>query len=434
MKRKLLAKLLEWKETLKPDPILLTGAKGVGKTYFVCDFAKSYYKEYVYINFETEPFLYNQLFKMNPSMIGNSLKNYFQLSDSTEPVLLILDEISEKQDVALILNGLATSGIHFHIIFISSLLSIKVPKNMSFYHLTLFPLDFEEFLIATGNEWYIEVIKTHFSSNEKIPDIVHKELLTLFQLYLDIGGMPLAVNEYINTEALFNVSEQHRILLNSFTADAYKRNTEGNFLKICQAFRTIDSQLSKENRKFQYKLIRKGATQAQYWKAIQYICDSGYGMCCYKFQEETKNKSAWPICPYDDIKNEKSHDNNHFSFKLYMWDTGVLSTVLKTNLGQFNETIKKGVLENYVAQSLFSNSYPLMFWESASLAKLDFIIWKEDKILPIEIKINDNTRSRNVSIFKTHYSNITESIKISTRNFGYSNQVKYVPYYAVFCI
>lgn len=421
-----------WKESLRPNPILLTGARSVGKTYLVYDFARAYYKEYIYINFETEPFLYDLLFKNNLSQIENGLKDYFHLSDSNEPVLLILDEISDNQDISLILNGLATSKTVFHIIFITSFQSVKVPDNQTFCKLCLFPLDFEEFLIATGNEWYIEVIITHYNSNTKIPDIVHQELLTLFELYLAIGGMPLAVNEYINTESVINVSEQHRILINSYTTDSYNRNTEGNFLKIIQAFHTIDNQLMKENRKFQYKLIRKGATQAQYLEALKYINQSGYGLFCFKLPEEIKKLTDWPGLSAENINHIALNESNHLTFKLYMSDTGILSSVVKASYGP--EINRKGILENYVAQSLYSNGYPLIFWESNSLAKLDFIIRKKNRILPIEVKVGDNTRSRNVSIFKTHYSDITDSIKISPRNFEYSNHVKYVPFYAVFCI
>ncbi len=434
MKRKLIDKLLEWKESSQQKPILLTGGRGVGKTYFVYDFAKSFYKQFVYINFEREPFLYNLLFQKSPLKTENVLKEYFHLSDSSGPVLVILDEIVKCPDLTFILSQLQNTETKYHIIAVSSSCTDTFLLQENFYPLRLFPLDFEEFLIATGNEWYIEVIKVHYKSNTKIPDIVHKELLTLFELYMQIGGMPLAVNEYLSTGSTLNISEQHRILLNSYLNEIYKENPEGDFLKISQIFNTIDKQLIKENRKFQYKLMRKGATQALYADALHYIEKSGYGICCYKLGDESVRSLAknskdtpgnWSPLVKDDI---------HLSFKLYMLDIGILYSTLKTQYAGINEQCKKGLAENYVAQCLTAKGYPLYFWESGSQAKIDFIMSKEEQLLPIEVRVSDNTRSRNVSIFRTRFHTVTDSIKISTRNFEYANNVKYVPIYAVFCI
>ncbi len=434
MKRKLITKLLEWKESSDSRPILLTGARSVGKTYLVYDFARSFYTEYVYINVETDPFLYGLMLKHNPSQVEDGLKDYFHLSGSSGPVLLILDEITVQPDLIRILKLLADCSTRFQIIIISSHRVVSLTNDKDFYQLCLFPLDFEEFLIATGNEWYIEVITVHFKNNSKIPEIVHQELLTLFDLYLEIGGMPLAVNEYLGTNSVYNVSEQHRILVSSFISDTYKRNMEGDFLKISQVFNTIDRQLMKENRKFQYKLIRKGATQAQYFDALWYIQNSGYGMCCYKIPEESEKLPYSPAFISELLTEVQNNETGRISFKLYMFDTGILSSVLKTSHGQLDEQNRKGLLENYVAQSLASRGYPLLFWESGSQAKIDFIISKDNKLLPIEVRTTDNTRSRNVSIFRKQFPDITESVKISTRNFEFTNHVKYVPVYAVFCI
>ncbi len=434
MKRKLINKLLDWKESFHKKPILLTGGRGVGKTFLVYDFAKSFYTEYVYINFEREPFLYDLLFKNNPSQIENVLRDYFHLSDSSDLVLVILDEITKCPDFKFIFDLLLNTVTFNHVIAISSFLPDESESNRMFYPLQLFPLDFEEFLIATGNEWYIDVIKVHFKTNAKIPDIVHHELLSLFELYMQIGGMPLAVNEYINTGTTLNISQQHRILLGSYLNEVYKDNTEGDFLKISQAFNTIDKQLIKENRKFQYKLIRKGATQTLYSNALQYIINTGYGVSCYKLGDESVNCFA---------QNNKSpfiqlplpiNDYTHLNFKLYMLDIGILYSTLKTQYAQITDQYRKGLIENYVAQCLTANGYPLYFWESDSQAKIDFIINRGRQLIPVEVKINDNTRSRNVSIFRTKFQSVTESIKISSRNFEYVNHIKYVPFYAVFFI
>ncbi len=434
MKRKLINKLLEWKEEAHKKPILLTGGRGVGKTYFVYDFAKSFYADYIYINFESDPFLYDFI-NNDSSQFESVLRDYFHLPEAAIPILVILDEITGCPDINNIINKFLNTENMNQVIAITSTLSKELLSDPMFRQLELFPLDFEEFLIATGNEWYIEVITVHFLSDTKVPDIVHQELLVLFELYLQIGGMPMAVNEYINTGSAFNVPEQHRIIINSYLSDIYRLNTEGDFLKISQAFNTIDKQLMKNNRKFQYKLIRKGATQALYGDALRYIMDTGYGVCCIKLGDENLIDllSTDTITPF--VESNQFYKNNpHLNFKLYMLDIGILYSTLKTQYIKIMEQHKVGLIENYVAQCLSAKEYPLYFWESDSQAKIDFIIKKDNKIIPIEVRSNDQTRSRNVSIFRSKFKSVTDSIKISTRNFEYSNHVKYVPIYAVFCI
>jgi predicted AAA+ superfamily ATPase len=157
-------------------------------------------------------------------------------------------------------------------------------------------------------------------------------------------------------------------------------------------------------------------------------------MCCYKIPEESEKLPFSPDFISEFLIETQNNENGRISFKLYMLDTGILSSVLKTSHGQLDEQNRKGLLENYVAQSLASRGYPLFFWESGSQAKVDFIISKDNKLMPIEVRTTDNTRSRNVSIFRKQFPDVTESIKISTRNFEFTNHVKYVPVYAVFCI
>lgn len=414
MKRKLINELLDWKESLQKKPIFLTGARGTGKSYLAYDFAKSFYLEYIYINFEREPYLFNLFTSNFDTLISDILKERFHLNDLSESILIIFDEIAFCPDIMKVIELVSNEALNFDIIAISSTFKdFSIPDNV-FIPKQLFPLDFEEFLVATGNEWYIEVIKAHYNQDKSLPDIVHKELLALFEVYLRVGGMPLAVNEFINNETEGNVSEQHRILTNSYLFDVIQHTSDGEVLKINQVFSVIDKQLIKENRKFQYTLIRKGATQAIYSDAIQYITNTFYGINCVKLNDES-----------NDLKQ---------SFKLYMLDVGMLYSTIKTRDSIVTETIRKGLFENYIAQCLNSKGYNLSFWESSSQAKIDFIILKNQSIIPIEVMISNNTRSKNISVFKTKYNGFDYSIKISTLNFKYSNNVKYVPIYAAFCI
>jgi predicted AAA+ superfamily ATPase len=354
--------------------------------------------------------------------------NRYHLPSSSEPVLLILDEIADCPDINKTIQSILDLAKSYQIIIISSTLRNMKDFANHFYQLQLYPLDFEEYLTATGNEWYIEVIRSHFESDKALPEIVHKELLTYLEDYLQIGGMPAAVNEYVSMDSKLNVSEKHRTLIDSYLSDVNKQNIEGTSLKIHQVFTTIDHQLMKENRKFQYTMIRKGATQALYADALQYLQDTFYGFSCFKIGDDS-------IDQYPE-ENTAIQDSisSYLGFKLYMPDVGMLYSTLRTRFSTITEQMKKGILENYVMQSLTANGYPVCFWESSSQARVDFIIMKERRYIPIEVRINTNTRSKNISVFKTKCSQMKESVKISTKNFEYSNGVKYVPVYAVFCI
>lgn len=432
MKRKLINNLLEWKENYEVKPLLLIGARGAGKTYLANDFAKGFYAKSIYINLERVPEHRNlfdsedvSIWIQNLLMLSETYPYPLELSENDkEPILFIIDEITFYPFLLDKLKTLVNANPPFQILCITSFRNKLYESDDFFYVLQLFPLNFEEFLIATGNEWYAEAIRTHYATNKKLPDIVHRELLNLFEDYIQIGGMPSAVNEFINTEGKYNVSEQHRILADAYLGDAKRCNDEGESLKISQIYNIIDKQLMKENRKFQYTLIRKGATHAMYFNAIQYITNTFYGIRCNKLTEESL-----------ECTSEINVDSSNLSqYKLYMSDVGMLCSSMKQVTDKHPDQIRKGLLENYVAQTLYANGHHLNYWESNSQAKIDFIIYQNDYILPIEVKTGNLTRSKNLSVFKIKCNNIKYAIKISTRNFEFSGDIKYVPIYAVFCI
>lgn len=432
MKRKLINNLLEWKENYADKPLMLIGARGTGKTYLANDFAKAFYAKTIYINLERVTECHKlfdgedvSIWIQNILMLSETYPYASELSeDEKEPILFIIDEVSFYPSLMDKLKALMKTNPPFQIMCITSFRNDLYEKDEFFYVMQLFPLNFEEFLIATGNEWYAEAIRTHYATNKKLPDIVHRELLNFFEDYLQIGGMPSAVNEFISMEGKYNVSEQHRILADSYLWDVKRRNDEGEALKISQVYNIIDKQLIKENRKFQYTLIRKGATHAMYTNAVQYITDTFYGIRCNKLTEEALERTS-----------EIDVDSNNISqYKLYMSDVGMLCSSLKQVANKHPDQERKGLIENYVAQTLYANGYHLNYWESSSQAKIDFILYKEDYILPIEVKTGEITRSKNLSVFKSKCYNIKDAIKISTRNFEYSGDIKYVPIYAVFCI
>jgi predicted AAA+ superfamily ATPase len=357
------------------------------------------------------------------------LLNYLGIEKDSLPEskLLILDEFDFNTDSLRTLTLFEASQTFPHIIVISSK-PVQMNWKEKFECKLIHPLEFDEFLLATGNEWYIEAIINHYETNKKIPEIVHKELLALHHLYLRIGGMPGVINEYLGISSVVNVSEQHNQISSAYHDYIIKNNMESDALKMNQVFDSISLQLIKENKKFQYKLIRKGTTYAMYKDAIQRLIDQNYILQSNKLSNE-QLQGMQGIVSEDSDRAE-----SNLNFKLYLPDTGLLFTKMIEEKGiRFNQQMENAILENFVAQSLHSKGYRLAFWESDSLAKIEFIFQKDNELLPIELHSNNNTRSKNISVLKLR-CDFPYAIKISSKNFEYTNQIKYVPYYAVFCL
>lgn len=433
MKRNIVDQLIQWKNEWNTEtgkPLLLTGIKGVGKTYLAYDFAKAFFERISYVNFEHEPgredMIMTALSDRNQRMAN--LRIIFGIVPD-EPIqnhLLILDEISGTKDFICMLEGLQAAGIFSCILCISSN-PVSGEIISACCHIPVFPLEFDEFLLATSNEWYIETIKNHFEANKKIPDIVHKELLSLFHLYLKIGGMPSAINEYLSLNSIINVPEQHEKLTGIYHDILLRNCSESDALKMIQVFDSIPAQLEKENKKFQFRQIRKGTTYSMYKAAIDYLTASEYIIKCIKTGDDQLSGIENFSLLYDAVSDESN-------FKLYFPDTGLLSAKMPLNILNSDTNMYKGLLENYTAQSLHRHGYPLYFWESGSMAKIDFLVQMSNTdFIPIEIHTSENTRSKCINVFKNKYP-FPYAVKISSRNFKYENQIKYVPYYSIFCL
>jgi predicted AAA+ superfamily ATPase len=429
LKRKAIDQLILWKKTTNRTPIILTGAKGVGKTYLAYDFARAFFEHIYYINFQHD-INKKELFICQPESAIELIKQNFKINNETEAAsgILVLDEIGYCEEVLTVINSSSFKKDFPFIVCISSRPLIlghieQLPK------IAVYPLEFDEFLRATGNEWYIELIETHYKNNSKLPDIVHKELLDLYLLYLEIGGMPGSINEYLNLTSPINVSEQHRVLWGAFRDCIVKDNTEGDSFKMLQVFDCIGHQLMKENKKFQYKLIRKGTTHSMYKESIEKLIDMNCIIRCNRISMEANEILDGHL----DI-NKVFHEELGTSFKLYLLDTGLLfsRTAEEYDMGS-NCHASRALLENYMAQSFQAKNYPFGFWESDSMAKIDFVLLQNDNIVPVEVFTEQNTRSKSLSVFKQKYD-CTYSIKVSAKNFEYSGNTKYVPVYAVFCI
>lgn len=437
MKRNAIQKLITWKDNGDSRPVLLSGVKGAGKTYLALEFAKSFYEGHLYINFENNATIRNYLIEKSAKQdLGYDfvelLCQYYQIPEELiGNILIILDEIHSSNELTdLFLEYMKFEKAIPLIVISSAAIADEVDQNI-FCNVTLFPMGFDEFLVALGHEWYAEVIKGHYQTNRRIPQIVHTELLTLFEDYLIVGGMPAAVNEYISTDETYNISEIHTGIFRNIDNVFQEGISESEAFKIKQILDVLVEQLNKENKKFQYRLIRKGATYAMYKEAIDRLAGQGYILKC--------NKSSF-ISLNDNMSFDKSLKEptleDPTQFKLYANDVGILNSLIEKQIIRTyknEDLLRKTLIENYILQALAANGYTPSFWESNSQAKIDFIIKTSDGLVPLETKISENSRSKSISVFKTFFE-IPYSIKISSRNYEFTNGIKYIPYYAIFCL
>ncbi|OGO86778.1 MAG: ATPase [Clostridiales bacterium GWE2_32_10] len=431
MKRKITEKLVKWKEkTNNRLPLLIYGARQVGKTYIIQEFGLAYYKNTVYVNFERMPIVSNFFDgDISPNRIIGLLESFFNEKIIPESTLIIFDEIQACERALTSLKYFAEEAPEYHIIGAGSLLGVAINRGRFSFPvgkvemITMYPLDFEEYLLATGGKYYVDEIRKHFNENMTMPEAMHNDLIENFKKYLVIGGMPAVINEYLNTKSLVSVAETQNYILNSYIADMSKYADNNEMVKIKGTYDSIPTQLYKENTKFQYKLIKKGASANLFGASIDWLIQAGIVIKGQKVEQGNR-----PLVVFADLS----------AFKIYMSDVGLLTT--KANLGykeilsyDIISTFKGGLIENYVAQTLMASNHNIYYWESNSKAEVDFVIQTDEAIIPIEVKANTTNKSKSLDVFMERYKP-DYAIRISAKNFGYANKIKSVPLYATFCI
>jgi len=429
MKRKITAKLLQWKESKNRLPLVLFGARQVGKTYILTEFASQNYPDYIYLNFEQNPSLCS-FFEGNldPNRIIKFLETYQNKPIKPSETLIFLDEIQVCERALTSLKYFAESAPQYSIVAAGSLLGLAIHREKYSFPVgkvqieNLYPLDFEEFLWANGQALLNEEIKNCFKTNNPLVTALHEKALELLHLYLTVGGMPACVAAYQQQNNLIPIQSIQVNILNAYIADMAKYATPAESVKIRSAFDSIPSQLAKENKKFQYKLLKQGASASHFGVAIDWLCAAGIVQKCYRI-----NHAHYPLSTEQDLS----------AFKLYMTDTGLLcqkAGVSSTFLNENQNYFKGALFENYVAQNLVANfTSHLYYWESQSIAEVDFVITKNEQIIPIEVKSSDNTKSKSLSVFIAKYKP-AYAIRISSKNFGLKNNIKSIPHYATYLI
>ncbi len=430
MERKIVKKLIEWKRSPDRKPLIIQGARQVGKTYTILTFGKQYYKSCVYFNFEDNKEL-GAIFDrdLNPERLIKELTVKSGQSILKEDTLIFFDEIQSCERALTSLKYFNENSNKYHIIAAGSLLGVAVNRESYSFpvgkvdFLPLYPLDFEEYLNALGKGDFVELLKESFDNNT--PFSLHDTAMDLYKTYLLTGGMPAAVLQYISKMDFDFVFATQKSINDSYIADMAKYATPNETTKIMAAFESIPAQLAKQNKKFQYKLIRSGAKANQYETPIDWLKASGVIIKCHKI-----NEGKLPLMAYCDFA----------SFKIYLTDVGLLSAkfdippnAILSNLPAF-DNFKGALAENYVAAALAANGHTSYYWESNGKAEVDFILQlKNGDIIPVEVKSGDHTKAKSLMVFNQRYQ-APYSIRISGKNFGFANNIKSVPLYAVFLI
>jgi predicted AAA+ superfamily ATPase len=422
---------MDWKESKHRKPLILQGARQVGKTYSILEFGRTYYENVAYFNFETNPKLTGTFQEnISPDYLIPILSHIAGQTIVKEKTLIVFDEVQLCERALTSLKYFCEDAPDYHVIVAGSLLGIAVNRARFSFPVgkvdmkTLYPMDMEEFLLALGEKSLVAQIRQCFETDTLLPSALHDAAMQYYRQYLVIGGMPECVMQFVLTKDYTLIRHTQDTILTSYLNDMSKYNTLNEIKKTRLAYDNITVQLSKKNTRFQYKLLKKGGRAAEFENAIEWLYLSGIVSQVYKVERIQK-----PLENYRDID----------AFKIYVSDLGLLCA--KKNLvandvlymvEELNE-FKGGMAENYVQVQLTANGYLTYYWESERGAEIDFIIQRDGQLIPLEVKSADNTKAKSLKIYMSTY-NPAYAIKISAKNFGLDDGKKTVPLYATFCI
>ena len=426
MKRKILQHLISWKKQIKRKPLILMGARQVGKTFSLKKFGEQEYKNTIYLNFEDNPRLC-KLFdsSLDPKVLLKSLTIEMNSEIVEGKTLLIFDEIQECPNALNSLKYFYENNPQQHIVSAGSLLGVKLAHIKGFpvgkvQFLTLYPLSFIEFLEAL-NETRLKNFIEEQEIIQPLPSNLHEKLLNYFKEYLFVGGMPEAVDEYIDSQNVSKVREIQSAILNAYSLDFAKHAPKEHVMKINQVWNSIPNQLAKENKKFIYSAIRTGGRAKEFEVALQWLIEAGLIL---KTSLITTPKI--PLTAYADMN----------AFKIYLVDVGLLGAMsnlsAKTLLyeNELFQEFRGAIVENYVAQELIHSNYKLFYWTSNGKAELDFILEQEGGIYPLEVKSGNSSKKKSLRV----YGNIYHPkilIRSSPKNLRKDGEILNCPLYLI---
>jgi predicted AAA+ superfamily ATPase len=427
MYRKRITKLLQWKLNKNKKPLILLGARQVGKTWLLQEFGKAEYRQMVYINFEDKESP-RDIFQsdFNIDRIITLLNAYAGLKITAEDTLIVFDEIQAAPQGITCLKYFYEKAPHYQIIAAGSLLGINIHPGESFpvgkvEFLTLFPLTFSEFLMAMNETGLVELVEKR---DWELVNSFNSKLTNLLRYYFYVGGMPEAVLSFSQNRDWNEVRKIQKDIIKSYEKDFSKHAPREILPRINMVWNSIPAQLAKENKKFMYGVIREGARAKDFELAIQWLVDSGLLHKIYSV-----SKPALPLVAYQELS----------TFKLYHNDIGLLSAMSGLNAktllcgNDFFTEFKGALTEQFVFQQLILNDGLVIHYFTFENSKfeIDFIVQnKEDEIIPIEAKSGENLKARSFKLFCEKFQPET-AIRTSLSNYHKESWMTNVPLYVV---
>ncbi len=393
MERFVYQQLVDWKETKDRKPLVLNGARQVGKTWLLKEFATREYAKMAYVVCRKNPVL-KEIFSIdfNIDRILRALRALSGVDITPGDTLIILDEVQDVPEAVEALKYFREDAPDYHIAVAGSLLGLSIHAGISYpvgqvNTINVYPMNFEEFLLAKGEKQMQLLLSTR---DFQTINLLHEKFVDLLRQYFYVGGMPEVVQEYINTEGLQSVRRIQREILKGYDMDFSKHAPANEVERIRMVWQTIPAQLFKENKKFIYGAIRKGARAKDFEIAIQWLCDAGL-----VYQVERVSKPELPLKVYAETS----------AFKLYLSDLGLLGAMADVQPAQVlvnNDVFKEykgGMTEQYVLQQMKSKGIEGIYYHTTDQSRLeiDFLIQREGKLLPIEVKAEGNVRSNSLS-------------------------------------
>ncbi|MCK9218034.1 MAG: ATP-binding protein [Firmicutes bacterium] len=429
MERLIIQNLLDWKNSKYRKPIILKGVRQVGKTWLLKEFAKCHYENIAYFNFDEHP-EYKQFFESTKD-VERILQNLIMASgevinqDAPHNSLIVFDEIQECPNALNTLKYFYENTPYYHVACAGSLLGIALSKPVSFPvgkvdFLEVMPMTFTEFLMANGDRNLVDYMK-NVDRIESIPVAFFNPLYEKLKMYFITGGMPESVRSWTQDKDVELMQQVLSNILDAYERDFAKHPEPKDFPKISMIWKSIPSQLAKENKKFLYKVVKEGARAREYEDALQWLCDANLVYKIYR-----SSAPGLPISAYDDLS----------AFKLYMVDVGLLRRLALLAPSAFGEGNRlfvefKGALsENYVLQAL-QNQFEAMprYWTVENPRyEVGFLIQHENDILPVEVKSESNVTSRSLKKYKEKYKDkVKLRVRFSLNNLRLDNDFLNIP-------
>lgn len=426
MRRKITEELEAWKSQPQKKPLVILGARQVGKTTSVLEFAHAAYDHVVDLNFYMQPELQGAFrASLEPDGIIAALEAILQIDIAPQNTLLFFDEVQACDEALTSLKFFAEKAPEYDLIAAGSLLGVHVSRHGSFpvgyvELLTMHPMDFEEFCWAMDEERAFELVKKSFDRMTACP--VHERMLSLYRSYLMVGGMPEAVKTHVTGERLQRVRAVQQSILEGYLIDIAKYANPANAAKIIATWESMPAQLAKESgsTKFVWKEIARDANANRYGSSVDWLVAAGLLNKCVQVSEG--------MAPLRSFENTRS-------FKLYLEDIGLLACeydATEADLdgkGHRTARFRGGIAENYVMQQLVAQGLTAYYWGQQSTAEVDFVVRLHDGVVPIEVKSGEHARSTSAQRFAKKYD-CPYVIRISAKDFGCTDEIHAVPLYA----